>query len=56
MCAVCGLPSSHSQLTQLAGIVSLFSFGLLTFLIAWWTVKSLAWRRWWSKFTFLIKK
>ena len=41
MCAVCGLPSTHSNLTQALGWATLFSFTLTTFLGAWWIVTTL---------------
>ncbi len=41
MCAVCGLPSTHSNITQLLGWATLISFTLTTFLGAWWIVTSL---------------
>gem|GEM_PF-2322264 len=40
MCTVCGLPSTHSNLTQTLGYLTLFSFTLTTFLGAWWIVTS----------------
>lgn len=41
MCAVCGLPITHSNMPQILGWVTLFSFTLTTFLGAWWVVTSL---------------
>jgi hypothetical protein len=46
MCAGCGIPTTHSlSLTQWIGIVSITSFSLLTFLIAWWILASSACKR-----------
>lgn len=41
MCAVCGLPATHSNVAQFFGWATLFSFTLATFLSAWWVVTSL---------------
>ncbi len=41
MCAVCGLPTTHSNLVQALGWATLISFTLTTFLGAWWIVTSL---------------
>jgi len=41
MCVVCGLPSTHSNITQALGWATLFSFTLTTFLGAWWVVTTM---------------
>lgn len=45
MCVACGLPTAHSNLTQVLGWATLFSFALTTFLGAWWIVAALKLKR-----------
>jgi hypothetical protein len=41
MCTVCGLPTTHSNLTQTLGILTLLSFSITTFLGAWLIITEL---------------
>jgi len=41
MCVACGLPTTHSGITQAIGWLTLFSFTLATFVGAWLIVTSI---------------
>jgi ABC-type nickel/cobalt efflux system permease component RcnA len=51
MCVACGLPTTHSNVTQVLGWVTIFSFTLTTFLGAWWVVTSLPLKKRFESFT-----
>ena len=46
MCVTCGLPTTHSNLAQTLGLLSLISFGLTTFIGAWWILTTLKAKDW----------
>jgi len=53
MCAVCGLPTTHTSTLQTLGMITLVSFSITTFLGAWWILKTYQIRNrltaWWKK-------
>ncbi len=50
MCVACGLPTTHSNLVQTVGLLSLLSFGLTTFIGAWWILTIVRAKGWLKPF------
>jgi hypothetical protein len=46
MCVACGLPTTHSNVVQTLGLLSLLSFGLTTFIGAWWVLTAIKTKGW----------
>jgi len=46
MCTVCGLPTNHSNFVQTLGLLSLLSFGVTTFIGAWWILTIIKAKGW----------
>lgn len=46
MCVACGIPTSHTMsLAQWFGVISIMSFGVITFISCWWIITSSVFKR-----------